>query len=107
MATLGLGSVVSCLAVDVRTLGGNLLLQAIKNRYTFSTWPPVPGNFTGLGSSLANTLRYYSCNILMLRARPDYKVCATNTSIPCINRTENNTKLTEYTFIMQNKNDVD
>ena len=53
VASLELGSVVSSLAVDVRTLGGSLLLQAIKNRYTI-----VPGlqyrvNFTGLRSSLA------------------------------------------------------
>ena len=100
MATLGLGSVVSCMLVDVRTHGGSLLLQAIKNRYTLVPEPQYRVNFTGLGSSLANTLRYYSCNSLMLRACPDYKVCATNTSIPCINKTENNTKLTKYTFIM-------
>ena len=53
MATLELGSVVSSLAVDVRTLGGSVLLQAIRNRYTIVPGLQSLGNITGFRSSLA------------------------------------------------------
>ena len=104
MATLGLGGVVGCFPGGARTPGGGLLRQAI-DRYTIVPGPQYREFSLDLGHRLINTLRHFSCNGLMLfRASPYYKVFATNTSIPFPHRTENNTKMTEYIFIVQNEN---
>ena len=54
VAALGLGSAVSSLPVDVRTHGGSVLLQAIRNRYTFVPGLQYRGNITGFRSSPAD-----------------------------------------------------
>ena len=80
MATLGLGGVVVCSPGCSRTPGGDLLHQAI-NRYTIVPGPQYGVSWLALGHRLINTLCHFSFNGLMLvRARPRYKVFAANTS---------------------------
>ena len=113
LAALGLGGFVVCSPGCSRTPGGDLLHQAI-NRYTVVPGPQYGVSSLALGHRLINTLCHFSFNGLMLvRARPHYKIFAANTSIPFPHRTENNTEMTEtyvkvkYMFNVQNYNEVD
>ena len=102
MATLELGGVVGSVPDCARTPGGGVLRQAI-DRYTIVPGPQYREFSLDLGHRLINTLHHFSCNGLMLfGASPYDKVFATNTSIPYPHKTENNTKMTEYIFIVQN-----
>ena len=94
LAALGLGGVVVCSPGCSRTTGGDLLHQTI-SRYTVVPGPQYGVSSLALGHRLINTLCHFSFNGLMLvRARPHYKIFAANTSIPFPHRTENNPEMT-------------
>ena len=86
VATLGLGGVVGCSPGCARTPGGDLLHQAI-NRYTIVPGPQYGVSWLALGHRLINTLCQFSFTGLMLvRARPRYKVFAANTAFRFLTR---------------------
>lgn len=86
MATLELGGVVGSVPDCARTPGGGVLRQAI-DRYTIVPGPQYGVSSLALGHRLINTLCQFSFTGLMLvRARPRYKVFAANTAFRFLTR---------------------